>query len=241
MMRLQDKVAIITGGSRGIGRAAVELFAEEGATVYCLDVSLDEPFENRRIVFVEHDVTSMTAWEAVVAQIVAEAGRIDILFNNAGAVGSYAGIEDITLDDWDRILNLNLNGVFYGTRAVIPVMKRQGGGVLVHTSSMWGYVGASGVAAYTASKGAVRSLSKNVALTYAADNIRSNSLHPGIIGTPMVMAQDQALTDAILDRTPIRRLGTPREVAYAALFLASDESSYVTGTELVVDGGHTAQ
>ena len=240
-MRLQDKVAIITGGSRGIGRAAVELFAEEGATVYCLDVSLDDPFENPRIVFVEHDVTSMAAWEAVVARIVAEVGRIDILFNNAGAVGSYAGIEDITLDDWDRIVNLNLNGVFFGTRAVIPVMKRQGGGVLVHTSSMWGYVGATGVAAYTASKGAVRSLSKNVALTYAADNIRSNSLHPGIIGTPMVMAQDQELTDAILDKTPIRRLGTPREVAYAALFLASDESSYVTGTELVVDGGHTAQ
>jgi len=102
-------------------------------------------------------------------------------------------------------------------------------------------VGATGVAAYTASKGAVRSLSKNVALTYAAEGIRSNSLHPGIIGTPMVMAQDRALTDAILERTPIARLGTPREVAYAALFLASDESSYVTGTELVVDGGHTAQ
>jgi len=240
-MRLTDKVAIITGGSRGIGRASVELFAEEGATVYCLDVSLDDPFENDSIIFIEHDVTSMSAWEAVVSRIVEEAGRIDILFNNAGAVGSYAGIEDITLDDWDRIVTLNLNGVFYGTRAVIPVMKKEGGGVLVHTSSMWGYVGATGVAAYTASKGAVRSLSKNVALTYAADNIRSNSLHPGIIGTPMVMAQDQSLTDAILDKTPIRRLGTPREVAFAALFLASDESSYVTGTELVVDGGHTAQ
>lgn len=240
-MRLKDKVAVITGGSRGIGRAAVELFAEEGATVYCLDVSLDVSFDSDRIIFIEHDVTSMSAWEVVVSRIVDEAGRIDILFNNAGAVGSYAGIEDITLEDWDRIVGLNLNGVFYGTRAIIPVMKNQGGGVMVHTSSMWGYVGATGVAAYTASKGAVRSLSKNVALTYAADNIRSNSLHPGIIGTPMVMAQDQALTDAILDKTPIRRLGTPREVAFAALFLASDESSYVTGTELVVDGGHTAQ
>ena len=240
-MRLRGKIAIITGGSRGIGRAAVELFAEEGATVYCLDVSMDEPFTSKRVQFMEHDVTSFEAWEVAVSQIMLEAGRIDILFNNAGAVGSYAGIEDISLEDWDRIVNLNLNGVFYGARAVIPVMKKQGGGVMVHASSMWGYVGATGVAAYTASKGAVRSLSKNVALTYAADNIRSNSLHPGIIGTPMVMAQDKALTDAILDKTPIRRLGTPKEVAYAALFLASDESSYVTGTELVVDGGHTAQ
>jgi len=240
-MRLRDKVAIITGGSRGIGRAAVELFAQEGAKVYCLDLSLDEPFAESSIEFIAHDVTSLEAWEAVVAKITHECGHIDILFNNAGAVGAYEGIGEISLDDWHSIVNLNLNGVFYGTRAVLPVMRKQGKGVMVHTSSMWGYVGATGVAAYTASKGAVRSLSKNVALTYAAEGIRSNSLHPGIIGTPMVMAQDRALTDAILERTPIARLGTPREVAYAALFLASDESSYVTGTELVVDGGHTAQ
>lgn len=112
---------------------------------------------------------------------------------------------------------------------------------MLHTSSMWGYVGASGVAAYTASKGAVRSFSKNVALTYAADGIRSNSLHPGIIATPMVLAQDRGLTQSIVDKTPMARLGDPREVAKTALFLVSDDSSYVTGTELVVDGGHTAQ
>lgn len=240
-MRLENKIAIITGGARGIGRASVELFAEEGARVYCLDVSLDEPFEHDRIIFIEHDVTSVESWDAVVESVVDESGRIDILFNNAGSVGAYEGIAEISLDDWDRIVNLNLNGVFYGTRAVLPVMVGQGGGVMVHTSSMWGYVGATGVAAYTASKGAVRSLSKNVALTYAKDGIRSNSLHPGIIGTPMVMAQDKGLTDAILERTPMGRLGSPREVAFGALFLASDESSYITGTELVVDGGHTAQ
>lgn len=240
-MRLHGKITIITGGSRGIGRAAVELFAEEGAKVYCLDISLDEPFESENIEFIHHDVTDLDAWNKVVAQIVATDSRIDILFNNAGAVGAYEGIDEIDLDAWHRIVDLNLNGVFYGTRAVLPVMKAQGAGVMVHTSSMWGYVGATGVAAYTASKGAVRSLSKNVALTYAKDGIRSNSIHPGIIATPMVLAQDKQLTQEILDKTPMGRLGTPREIAYAALFLASDESSYVTGTELVIDGGHTAQ
>lgn len=240
-MRLENKVAVVTGGSRGIGRASVEVFAEEGAKVYCLDLSLDEPFSDPGIEFIAHDVTDLDAWHRVVAEIVEAEGKIDILFNNAGSVGSYEGIDSIEIDDWHRIVNLNLNGVFYGTRAVIPQMQKQGGGVVLHTSSMWGYVGASGVAAYTASKGAVRSFSKNVALTYAADGIRSNSLHPGIIATPMVLAQDKGLTQSIVDKTPMARLGDPREVAKAALFLVSDDSSYVTGTELVVDGGHTAQ
>jgi NAD(P)-dependent dehydrogenase (short-subunit alcohol dehydrogenase family) len=240
-MRLSGKNVIITGGSRGIGRAAVELFAEEGGKVFNLDISLDEDFNHPNIEFIQHDVTDFDAWEKVTKEIFDTHGSIDILFNNAGSVGAYEGIEDIKMDDWHRVVNLNLNGVFYGARAVIPYMKKQGGGVMVHTSSMWGYVGATGVAAYTASKGAVRSFSKNVALTYAADGIRSNSLHPGIIATPMVLAQDKDLTQSIVDKTPIGRLGDPREVAYAALFLASDESSYITGTELVVDGGHTAQ
>jgi NAD(P)-dependent dehydrogenase (short-subunit alcohol dehydrogenase family) len=240
-VRLENKVAVVTGGSRGIGRASVDVFAEEGATVYCLDLTIDEPFENPRVKFVAHDVTDLNAWHQVVADIVHAEGRIDILFNNAGSVGSYEGIDSIEIDDWHRIVNLNLNGVFYGTRAVLPQMQKRGGGVMLHTSSMWGYVGASGVAAYTASKGAVRSFSKNVALTYASDGIRSNSLHPGIIATPMVLAQDKGLTQAIVDKTPMARLGDPREVAKAALFLVSDDSSYVTGTELVVDGGHTAQ
>ena len=240
-MRLDNKVAVVTGGSRGIGRASVELFAEEGAKVFCLDLSLDEPFENPSIEFVSHDVTDLEAWKTVVERIIEAEGKIDILFNNAGSVGSYEGIDSIEVEDWHRIVNLNLNGVFYGTRTVLPQMQKQGGGVMLHTSSMWGYVGASGVAAYTASKGAVRSFSKNVALTYAADGIRSNSLHPGIIATPMVLAQDKQLTQSIVDKTPMARLGDPREVATAALFLVSDDSSYVTGTELVVDGGHTAQ
>ncbi len=239
-MRLANKVAIVTGGSRGIGRATAELFAEQGAKVYVLDLSLDQDFNDPNIKFISHDVTDEDAWIKTVDQIVAEAGKIDILFNNAGIVGSYEGIQTIDLDDWHRIIDINLNGVFLGTRTVLPVMRAAGKGSIVHTSSMWGIVGAIGVAAYTASKGAVRSLSKNVALTYAQDGIRSNSIHPGIIETPLVLAQDKAMTQEIVDKTPIGRLGTAREIAYGALFLASDESSYVTGTELIIDGGHTA-
>lgn len=240
-MRLTAKTAIVTGGARGIGRAAAELFAEEGASVWATDLSLDEPFEHPGVRFVQHDVTSQDSWAALIAQVLEESGRIDVLVNNAGLVGSYEGVETIDLDDWHHVIDVNLNGVFLGTRAVIPVMREGGGGSIVHTSSMWGIVGAVGVAAYTASKAAVRSLSKNVALTYAADRIRSNSVHPGIIETPMVLAQDAALTQHIVDATPLRRLGTAREIAYGMLYLASDEASYVTGTELVIDGGSTAQ
>ena len=240
-MRLAHKVAIVTGGSRGIGRATAELFAEQGAKVYVLDLSLDETFTDLGISFVPHDVTDGIAWEKVVSQIMKEAGRIDILFNNAGIVGSYEGIETIELNDWTKILDINLNGVFLGTRSVLPHMRAAGKGSIVHNSSMWGVVGAVGVAAYTASKGAVRALSKNVALTYAPDGIRSNSIHPGIIETPLVMAQDKSMTQEIVAKTPLGLLGTAREVAFGALFLASDESSYVTGTELIIDGGHTAQ
>jgi NAD(P)-dependent dehydrogenase (short-subunit alcohol dehydrogenase family) len=240
-MRLKEKIAIVTGGARGIGRASVERFAEEGATVYALDLSNDEPFESSQIHFVEHDVTSALAWEQSVGQILERESRIDILFNNAGAVVSYEGVADISLDDWHMVMNLNLNGVFLGTRTVLPIMRKQRHGTMLHTSSMWAYVGAVGVAAYTASKGAVRALSRNVALTYAGEGIRSNSLHPGIIGTPMVLAQDKNLTDSIVDETPLGRIGSPHEVANAALFLVSDEASYITGHELVVDGGYTAR
>lgn len=240
-MRLAGKVAIITGGSKGIGEAAVQLFAEEGATVYLADREPPETLPDGVVHYHQLDVTDLGGWEDMVEKIITEQGKIDILFNNAGAVGSYEPIDSISLDDWHAIVNLNLNGVFYGTRAVLPTMMAARSGSMVHMSSMWGYVGASGVAAYTASKAAVRSLSKNVALSYASYNIRSNSLHPGIIGTPMVMAQDKDLTQEIVDKTPLGRLGTPREVAQAALFLASDDSSYITGTEMVVDGGSTAQ
>ncbi|CAN5338088.1 glucose 1-dehydrogenase [soil metagenome] len=238
--RLADKVTIITGAGRGIGLASAHLFADEGAIVYAADIVVpDDAPDIPGVTWVSLDVTKAEQWAALVEQIVAEHGRVDVLFNNAGAVGSYKNIDEIEIDDWNRVLDLNLNGTFLGVRHVIPVMKKQQSGSIVLVSSMWGIVGAVGVAAYTASKGAVRLLSKNAALSYAGDGIRVNSIHPGIIATPMIAAQDADITQVIVDGTPLGRLGRPEEIAYGALFLASDESSFMTGTELVIDGGFT--
>jgi len=238
-MRLKGKVALITGGARGIGRATVELFAREGAKVHVGDLDFPAPFEGKGIVTHKLDVTSADQWKAVVDAVIKAEGKIDILFNNAGTVKSYAGIAEISIEDWDRVIAINQTGPFLGMRTVIPYMKKSGGGSIINTSSIWGKVGAGGVSAYTASKAAVSHMSKNAALTYVGDNIRVNSLHPGIIDTPMIAAQDKAITDAIVAITPMKRLGRPEEIANGALFLASDESSYMTGAELVIDGGYT--
>jgi NAD(P)-dependent dehydrogenase (short-subunit alcohol dehydrogenase family) len=240
-MRLQGKVAIVTGGARGIGRATAELFAEEGARVIVADISLDEPFDNENVEFIKHDVTDEQSWRSLVSTVTQRHERIDVLFNNAGTVGSYDSIDTISSEDWNRVIDLNLNGVFLGVRSVIPVMKAQGSGSIINTSSIWGIASAAGVSAYTASKGAVRLLSKNVALSFVDDGIRCNSVHPGIIATPMIAAQDTDITADVIAATPMKRLGTARELAYGVLFLASDESSFMTGAELVIDGGYTAQ
>ncbi len=239
-MRLAGKVALITGGARGIGRATVELFAREGARVYVGDIDFPEPFADPNVICLKLDVTSEDNWRSVVDTMISKEGRIDVLFNNAGTVKSYEGIAEIALADWDRVIAINQTGPFLGMRTVIPHMRRSGGGSIINTSSIWGKVGAAGVSAYTASKAAVSHMSKNAALTYVSDNIRVNSLHPGIIDTPMIAAQDKAITDTIVAITPMKRLGRPEEIAYGALFLASDESSYMTGAELVIDGGYTA-
>jgi NAD(P)-dependent dehydrogenase (short-subunit alcohol dehydrogenase family) len=238
-MRLAGKVALITGGARGIGRATVELFAREGAKVHVGDLSFPEPFAAEGIVPHHLDVVNLENWKSVVDAIIASDGKIDVLFNNAGTVMSYDGIADIPIEKWHRVIDINQNGPFYGMKTVIPFMKKQGGGSIINTSSIWGKVGAAGVSAYTASKAAVSHMSKNAALTYVADNIRVNSLHPGIVDTPMIAAQDASITQAIVNITPMKRLGRPIEIAYGALFLASDESSYMTGAELVIDGGYT--
>lgn len=239
-MRLEGKVAIVTGGGRGIGHATVALFAQEGAIVYAVDKDAAESFANASIDARKMDVRSLDAWAKLTDEIGARHGRIDVLVNNAGLVGSYAALHEIDLDDWHHVLDVNLTGTFYGMRSVVPWMRRVGNGSIVNVSSIWGIVGAAGVSAYQASKGAVTVLSRNAAISYVADGIRVNSIHPGIVDTPMIRAQSQEVTDAVVGVTPMRRLATPVEVAWGVVFLASDEASYITGAALAIDGGYTA-
>jgi 3alpha(or 20beta)-hydroxysteroid dehydrogenase len=238
-MRLKGKVAIVTGGGRGIGRACSELFAAEGAHVIVGDIDKAE-FDHPGIESIHLDATKESDWKSLVDQVIAKHGKIDVLMNNAGGVGSYLPVGEIDINDWKRIIDLNVNSTFYGMRAVISHMKKVGRGSIINVSSIWGLVSAPGVAAYTASKGAVHLMSKNAALSYVGDGIRVNSIHPGIIETPMIAAQDAGITQAVIEATPMKRLGTPNEIAYGALYLASDESSFTTGSSLIIDGGYTA-
>jgi NAD(P)-dependent dehydrogenase (short-subunit alcohol dehydrogenase family) len=240
MDRLKGKVALVTGAGQGIGRAIAELFAREGAVVVATDMK--EPAERLAgIEFLPLDVTKSDDWQRVVADVLERHKRIDVLVNNAGIVYSYDPIHDTTDADWNLVIAVNQTGVFYGMRAVVPAMRAQRSGSIINISSIWGVVGAAGVAPYQASKGAVRTMTKNAAITYAIDNVRANSIHPGIIWTPLIEKQDKGITDGLVDDTPLKRLGRADEVAYGALFLASDESSYVTGVELPIDGGILAK
>ena len=235
-MRLEGKVAIVTGAASGIGRATADLFAEEGATVYATDVDLRDGGE--RIIPVRHDASVETEWEALLRQIEAERGRLDILVNNAGIVGTYDTITAVSMSDYHRVIAVNQTGFFLGMRFAIPLMQRGGKGSIVNVSSIWGLIGAIGVAPYQASKGAVTTLTKNAALTYAPA-IRANSVHPGAILTRIIEKQDEAMNRQLIADTPLARMADPREVAYVILFLASDEAAFVTGAELVIDGGYT--
>lgn len=237
-MRLKDKVAIVTGAASGIGHATAALFAREGAVVYAADVA-PMAFEEANVHPVELDVTSGDAWAGLVERVVAEQGGLSVLVNNAGIVGPYDGIVTTDMDDYARVIAVNQTAVFLGMKHCIPAMQAGGAGAVVNVSSMWGIIGVEGVAAYQASKGAVRCMTKNAAVTYAP-TVRVNSLHPGITWTPIIEAQDPAIRDRQVAGTPLGRMGRPIEMAYAALFLAADECAYVTGIELVVDGGHTA-
>lgn len=235
---MEGKVAVVTGASVGIGRATALLFAEEGARVYAADVQEPEDYGMEAIEFRRADVAREEDWTELTAAISERHGRLDVLVNNAAIVGSYEPLDKIDLDAYHRIVAINQTGTFLGMRAAVPLMRRAGAGSIVNLSSIWGIIGAEGVAAYQASKGAVRTMTKNAARTYASENIRANSLHPGTVNTPMVQAQDEEFNKAIVSQIPLGRMADPREVAYCALFLASDESSFVTGTELLVDGGY---
>jgi NAD(P)-dependent dehydrogenase (short-subunit alcohol dehydrogenase family) len=241
MARLAGKVALITGAARGMGRTTAELFADEGATVIAGDVREPEPgFAIDTIESVHLDVSSEEAWRSTVADVVGRHGRIDVLVNNAGII-QYEGLEDMTLDIWHRTIAVDQTGVFLGMREVVPVMKANGGGSIVNISSIWGSAAVSGAHAYHAAKSAVRNMTKNVAMEYARDGIRANSVHPGYIVTPLTEVQAPEVNQLMIDTTPMRRPGQSIEVAYGTLYLASDEASYVTGIELVIDGGYLAQ
>ena len=247
--RLADKVAIITGASHGQGAAEARLFAREGSAVVLTDVLVED---GRKVeaeiaeaggnaLFVELDVTSEEGWKRAVETTVQRFGKIDILVNNAG-IFPIEALEDTTEQLWDRVLDINAKGVFLGAREVIPIMRSAGGGSIINISSTAGIAGSRNASAYHASKGAVRIFSKSAAIQYARDKIRVNSVHPGGVDTRMLfdIYDDEYLTKA-RQQVPMGRFAAPEEIAYAVLYLASDESSYVTGTELVVDGGFLAQ
>jgi NAD(P)-dependent dehydrogenase (short-subunit alcohol dehydrogenase family) len=251
-MRLAGKIALISGAARGMGAAVARLFTREGARVVLGDVLEAEGHAVRaeivasgggEAVFVRLDVTRESDWEGAVALAAQRFGKLDVLVNNAG-IGAAGRVEDTTAEGWDRVMEVNAKGVFLGTRAVIPAMRRAGGGSIVNISSQLGLVGMDDSSPqYTASKGAVRLLTKTTALQYAREGIRCNSVHPGPIVTPMTERRraDPVVYGRMLSRIPLGRYGDPEEVAYGVLYLASDESSYVTGSELVIDGGWTAQ
>ncbi len=250
-MRLEGKVAIISGGARGMGAEEARLFAREGAKVVIGDVLEDEGRQveaevteaGGECVFVRLDVTSEDSWADAVATAVSRFGRLDIVVNNAGIV-LRGVLEDTSAEDWDRVMDVNAKGVFLGTKSAIPEMRKAGGGSIINISSMSGMVGQSYIQpVYNASKGAVRIFTKSAAIQYASENIRVNSVHPGPIDTPMAgeRLNNPELQREADERSPLGRTAHPIEVAYGVLYLASDESSFVTGAELVIDGGATAQ
>jgi NAD(P)-dependent dehydrogenase (short-subunit alcohol dehydrogenase family) len=235
---LKDKVCIVTGAGSGIGRATASVMTDEGGTVLGCDLAPEAgtSYSCRKM-----DVRDEQGWSAWVSEIEAEHGRVDALVNNAGLVGSYLPLHEIDPADWDWVCEVNQRAVYLAMRAVLPLMLRQSAGSIVNVSSIWGIVGTPGVSAYQASKGAVRLMSRNAAITYAQHGIRVNSVHPGLILTEMIEGQDPAITSQLVGATPLGRAAQPREVADVITFLASDRASFVTGAEICVDGGFTAQ
>lgn len=245
MGRLEDKVAIITGAASGIGRATALLFAREGAKVVVADVvSGEEVVEmikqtGGEAIFVKTDVSKATEVERMVKSVVDNYGKLDIIFNNAGIGGTLVSTMKRTEEEWDKVINVNLKGVFLGMKYAIREMLNKGG-VIINTSSYAGLVGTAGIGAYSASKSGVIALTKTAAVEYAKRNIRVNAICPGGILTQMTQVLGETDFKYIEEHTPMARVGKPEEVATVALFLASDESSFITGAVLSVDGGAAA-
>ena len=252
MGRLDGKVAFISGGARGMGAEEARLFAREGAKVAIGDI-LEE--DGRRVeaeinesggdcLFLRLDVTSEVNWQSAISATVSRFGALHILVNNAGIGGVGGLVEDTPVEDWDRVMDINGKGVFLGTKAAIPEMQAAGGGSIINISSQLGIVATDNSSPqYHASKGAVRILTKSTAIQFAPDGIRANSVHPGPVNTAMTerRREDPEAFALMRSRIPLGRFAEPIEIANAVLYLASDESGYVTGSEVVVDGGWVAQ
>ncbi len=249
MDRLKGKVALISGGARGQGAAETRMFCAEGAKVVVGDVldkearaiadAINQGAPQKKAVALHLDVTRGSDWRAAVDTCEHEFGGLDILVNNAG-IANVKGIAETSEEEWDAVVNINQKGVWLGMKAAIPAMRKRGSGSIINISSIYGLIGSAGSAAYHGTKGAVRMLTKAAAVQYAPENIRVNSVHPGVIRTPMLEALDDALIAQITALAPMKRAGTAEEVAWVVLFLASNEASFVTGSEYVVDGGYTA-
>lgn len=252
MGRVEGKVAVVTGAALGIGRATAMLLAHEGARVAVTDV-LDARGQElaEEIVakggearYFHLDTSDEASVADALAAVVDTYGRLDVLVNNAGISGVNKPTDEISLEEWNRVIAINLTGVFLCTKHAIGYLRRGGGGSIVNLSSIYGLIGAPDAPPYHAAKGGVRLMSKTDALLYAADHIRVNSVHPGFIWTPMVehfLAEQGASRAAIDELHPIGHMGEPDDIAYGILYLASDESKFVTGSELVIDGGYTAR
>lgn len=255
MDRVRNKVAIVTGGALGIGRSACLLLAREGAHVAVTDILDDAGHQlaaeiqaaGGSAAYWHLDVVNEAAVSEVFQAIQERFGGIDVLVNNAGIAGVNKPTHEVTEAEWDHLMAVNVKGVFFCTKHAIPAMKRRGGGSIVNLSSIYGMIGAADLPPYHASKGAVRLMSKNDALLYAKYRIRVNSVHPGFIWTPLVEALTKEQGDAgearagLDARHPLGHVGEPDDIGWGIVYLASDESKFVTGSELVIDGGYTAQ
>ncbi len=255
MNRLSGKAAVITGGSNGLGAAIVQRMADEGAAIVVLDRDPNGRAVAERIaagggraLFVQTDVTDEAQVSAAMRAAFEAFGRLDVLVNNAGIEGENVPTDRLSLAEWNRVMAVDATAVFLCTKHVIPYLRQAGGGSVINISSIYGIVGGGDIPPYHAAKGAVRCMSKNDALTYASERIRVNSIHPGFIFTALV---DRYVHDAGLERSaakasldalhPLGGTGTPDDIAWGAVYLASDESRWVTGAELVIDGGYTAR
>lgn len=257
MGRVAGKIAIVTGAASGMGEATARLLAREGAAVVVSDVQAEKgqavadsiQAAGGRSLFVRHDVTSEDGWKSVMAETMRAFGGLHIVVNNAGVGAPFGSVEDLSLDDWRKVMAVNMEGVFLGTKYGIEAIRQTGkGGSIVNFSSTMGIVGSPTTAAYVASKGGVKLFTKSAALHCAKERygIRVNSVCPGWIRTPMSSGALDKLAasgqgNKAIDLTPLGRVGEPDDIAYGVLYLASDESSFVTGSELVIDGGYTAQ